>query len=155
MPRAIRPGGVDGLAPLPPARPNVDMVAFRAFTDAIEGVDKALASKLKTAVPTEASKERVVVAFPPGNIHFESMRDAMYEATLKTALETWFGPACALSFEADAEASRGLTVAHLEAAERAKREAEERAEVTAHPIVAAAIAALGAEVRDVKIHRTG
>jgi hypothetical protein len=46
-------------------------------------------------------------------------------------------------------------VAHLEAAERAKREAEERAEVTAHPIVAAAIAALGAEVRDVKIHRTG
>lgn len=131
------------------------MVAFRAFADAVARVDIALASKLKVAVPIETSATRVVVGFPAGSIHLEAMRDAVYVETLQGAVRATFGASCDVSFEADPEAHKWLTIGHLEAAERAKREAEERAEVTGHPLVLAAIAALGAEVRDVKITRVG
>jgi hypothetical protein len=129
------------------------MVAFRAFTDRLDGSDKALAAKLKIAVPMSTSAERISIAFPPGSIHFDAVGSGAYEAQLRTAAEAVFGSGCVVEFVVDAEANRGLSVAHLEAAERAKREAEERSEVTSHPLVVAALSALGAEVRDVKINR--
>jgi DNA polymerase III subunit gamma/tau len=152
-PRNVRPGSVEAPPPLPPAREGVDMDAFRKFTDDVDGTDKALAAKLKVAVPLSTSQERVVIAFPPGSIHFDAVSSGVYQPQLTRAAEALFGAGCLVEFVLDAEAVRGLSVAHIEAAERAKRDAEERSEVTSHPLVVAALAALGAEVRDVKINR--
>ena len=141
------------LAPLPDPTPGVDMAAWRTVVAEIERTELALAAKLKLAVPLETSAARLAIGFPPDSIHREAVSDPRYVETMARAVRGVLGEACALVVELTSAATRGLTLAHLEAAERVKREADERAEITSHPLVQAALAALGAEVRDVKILR--
>jgi DNA polymerase-3 subunit gamma/tau len=145
-----RPGSDYG-QPLPPAPPGVDMARWRRIVDAIRADKPAFASVLDGAVPLRLSAEQVLLAFPPDGFLSSQASEAPHVELLTQRVRAELGPSCAVSFELSPDAVTGLTVGRMRVREAyERRRAAERA-VEEHPLVRAAVEALGAEIREVVV----
>jgi DNA polymerase-3 subunit gamma/tau len=106
---------------------------------------------LEHAALLRFSAERVELGYEQSSFLVGQATDAAAKGVLLGALEAHFGRAPELGFETIAARSGNVTVAMVDTAERrVKLDAAKRA-VADHPLVAAAIELLGAELRDVRL----
>jgi DNA polymerase-3 subunit gamma/tau len=111
----------------------------------------ALASVLEHAALLRFGAERVELGYEEKSFLVGQATEASAKELLVTALTTHFGRAPELAFETIGPRSGNVTLAMLDTAERrTKLDAAKRA-VAEHPLVAAAIELLGAELRDVRL----
>jgi DNA polymerase III subunit gamma/tau len=128
-----------------------DLEAWRAALAAVRGKRPALASVLEHAALLRFGPERVELGYEAGSFLVGQATDASAKELILAALTDHFGQRPELAFETIAPRSGNVTLAMLETSERRiKLDAAKRA-VAEHPLVAAAIELLGAELRDVRL----
>jgi DNA polymerase III subunit gamma/tau len=111
----------------------------------------ALASVLEHAALLRFGPERVEIGYEASSFLVGQATDAGAREILLAALSTHFGRAPELSFETIASKNGAVTVAMLDTADRKVKLDAARRAVAEHPLVAAAIELLGAELRDVRV----
>ena len=137
-------------------RPSViatttDLEGWRAALGAVRAKRPALASVLEHAALLRFGADHVELGYEAGSFLVGQATDASAKELLLSALAAHFGRRPDLSFETIAPRSGNVTLAMLETSERKiKLDAAKRA-VAEHPLVAAAIELLGAELRDVRL----
>jgi DNA polymerase-3 subunit gamma/tau len=128
-----------------------DLEAWRTALAAVRSKRPALASVLEHAALLSWGPARVELGYEAGSFLVGQATDASARELLLGALTEHFGRRPELSFETIAPKSGNVTLAMLETSERkVKLDAAKRA-VAEHPLVAAAIELLGAELRDVRL----
>jgi DNA polymerase-3 subunit gamma/tau len=128
-----------------------DLEGWRAALAAVRARRPALASVLEHAALLRFGPERVELGYEAGSFLVGQAADASARELLLSALGAHFGRTPELAFETIAPKSGNVTLAMLETSERkTKLDAAKRA-VAEHPLVAAAIELLGAELRDVRL----
>jgi DNA polymerase-3 subunit gamma/tau len=143
-------------APPVSPRPSVitsspDLEGWRAALAAVRGKRPALASVLEHAALLCFGADRVALGYEAGSFLVGQATDASAKELLLSALSAHFGRLPELAFETIPPRSGNVTLAMLETSERKiKLDAAKRA-VAEHPLVAAAIELLGAELRDVRL----
>jgi DNA polymerase III subunit gamma/tau len=156
-PASADPGSAppSSVAPVSP-RPSVisssaDLDAWRAVLSTVRGRRPALASVLEHAALLRFSAERVELGYEATSFLVGQANEASARDLVIAALTSHFGSPPELAFETIAAKSGNVTLAMVETAERkGKLDAAKRA-VAEHPLVAAAIELLGAELRDVRL----
>jgi DNA polymerase-3 subunit gamma/tau len=134
---------------LPTATP--DLQAWRSVLGTVRAKRPALASVLEHAALLRFDAERVDVGYEAGSFLVGQASEPAAKELLRAALAAHFGRTPQLAVETIAARSGNVTLAMVETAERkSKLEAAKRA-VAEHPLVAAAIELLGAELRDVRL----
>jgi DNA polymerase-3 subunit gamma/tau len=142
----------------PPAsgRPSVivataDLDAWRSVLVSVRAKRPALASVLEHAALLRFGPERVELGYEAGSFLVGQATDAPARELLLVSLTAHFGRTPELAFETIAARSGNVTLAMVETVERkTKLDAAKRA-VAEHPLVAAAMELLGAELRDVRL----
>jgi len=111
----------------------------------------ALASVLEHAALLRFDGERVELGYEASSFLVGQATDAAARDLVLGALTTHFGRAPELAFATITAKSGNITVAMVDTAERrVKLDAAKRA-VAEHPLVAAVIEILGAELKDVRL----
>jgi DNA polymerase-3 subunit gamma/tau len=137
--------------PATPMTPPPNLDVWRAVLGAVRAKRPALASVLEHAVVVRLDADRAEIAYEAGSFLVGQASEPAAREVLGTALAAHFGKAPALAIETIAAKSGRLTLAMVETAERkVKLDAAKRA-VAEHPLVAAAMELLGAELRDVRL----
>jgi DNA polymerase III subunit gamma/tau len=147
---ALRPTA-ESDQPLPAPPPGVDVGRWRRIVEGIRAEKPALASVLDGAVPLRLTSEQAVLAFPPDGFLSGQASDALSVELLTQRVRAELGPSCAVSFELSPEAVTGLTVGRLRAREAYERRRAAERVVEEHPLVRAAIEALGAEMHEIVV----
>jgi DNA polymerase-3 subunit gamma/tau len=128
-----------------------DLEGWRAALSALHGNRPALESVLEHAALLRFGPERVELGYEAGSVLVGQATDASARELLLAALTEHFGRRPELVFETIPPKSGHVTLAMLKTSERkSKLDAAKRA-VAEHPLVAAAIELLGAELRDVRL----
>jgi DNA polymerase-3 subunit gamma/tau len=131
------------------ARPELQ--AWRAVLAIVRGKRPALASVLEHAALIRFDAERVDIGYEAGSFLVGQASEPAAQELLRVALGAHFGRAPALGIQTIAAKSGALTLAMIETAERKTKLDLARKAVAEHPLVAAAIELLGAELRDVRL----
>ncbi|KYF66270.1 hypothetical protein BE15_12965 [Sorangium cellulosum] len=135
----------------PPAMNADDLATWRAVITAVRGQRPALASVLEHAAVLELKPTRVVLGYEANSFLSGQATEPPARELLARVLHAHFGGPAELVFETITRGSAGPSLAQVETAERKARvEAAKRA-VADHPLVAAAIELLGAELKDVRL----
>ena len=130
---------------------SAELDGWRAALSAVRARRPALASVLEHAALLRFGADRVELGYEAGSFLVGQATDASAKELLLSALTEHFGQRPELAFETIAPKSGNVTLAMLETSERKiKLDAAKRA-VAEHPLVAAAIELLGAELRDVRL----
>jgi DNA polymerase-3 subunit gamma/tau len=111
----------------------------------------ALASVLEHAALLRFDAERVDLGYETGSFLVGQASEPSAKELLRSALATHFGKDTQLAIETIAAKSGNVTLAMIETAERKTKLDLARKAVAEHPLVAAAIELLGAELRDVRL----
>ena len=138
-------------APVPPA----EMDAWRAVLALVRAKRPALASVLEHAALLRFGPDRVELGYEASSFLVGQATEASSKELLLSACRTYFGAATEVSFETIASKSGMWTVATLDSTERKQKVDAARRAVAEHPLVAAAIELLGAELKDVRLSAEG
>lgn len=115
----------------------------------------ALASVLGHAALLRFGRDRVEIGYELNSFLAGQAADPTAREILQAALQAHFGAAPELSFETIASKAGAVTVAGAESIEKRTRLDAAKRAVLEHPLVAAAIEALGAEVREIRVAGEG
>jgi len=128
-----------------------DLDGWRSVLAIVRVKRPALASVLEHAALLRFGAERVELGYEASSFLVGQAVEVSAKELVVAALTTHFGRAPELAFETIGPRSGNVTLAMVETAERrTKLDAAKRA-VAEHPLVAAAIELLGAELRDVRL----
>ena len=132
---------------------TVDLGAWRGVIDGVRRQRPALASVLEHAIVLELGPERAVVGYAAASSFlFAQATEPAARQVLTSALRAHFGQPVELAIETLTSSSNGaVSIAQLESAERKARADAARRAVIEHPLVAAAIDLLGAEIKDIRL----
>jgi DNA polymerase-3 subunit gamma/tau len=133
----------------PPGAP--DLGEWRRVVESLRARKPALASVLEHAALLELGPERVVLGYEQGSFLAAQVADPAALELARAAVRAHFGRPTELVFELAASRAGAVTMAQVESAERKARIDAAKTAVASHPLVTAAIAELGAELRDVKL----
>ncbi len=139
-------------APPPSLRPsfNFNVEAWRGVLDRVRPLNGNLAVTLELVGVLHFTADRVELTYEAHEFHvIDLVTEASARDTLGAALRAHFGRAPELVFSTTT-AKSGTISQVLSAEKKAKLDAQRRG-VAEHPLVAAAIELLGAELRDVKL----
>jgi DNA polymerase-3 subunit gamma/tau len=138
-------------APAPPPVAPQDLAGWRAVLGAVRSKRPALASVLEHAALLRFDAVRVVLGYETGSFLVGQASEPGAREVLRVALAAHFGDSPELAIDTIAAKSGNVTLAMVETAERKGRLDAAKRAVAAHPLVAAAIELLGAELRDVRV----
>lgn len=127
------------------------MEAWRAVLGLVRERRPALASVLEHAALLRFGPDRVEIGYEATSFLVGQAKDGAAREILLGALSAHFGRAPELAFETIASKNGSVTVAMLDTADRKLKLDAARRAVAEHPLVAAAIELLGAELRDVRV----
>jgi DNA polymerase III subunit gamma/tau len=134
------------------AAETADVIAWRAVLERVRAKRPALASVLEHAALLRFDPGRVALGYEATSFLVGQATEASSKELLVGALEAHFeGRRPELVFETITSKSGALTVATLDTAERRQKTDAARRAVIDHPLVAAAIDLLGAELKDVRL----
>ncbi|EYF05610.1 DNA polymerase III subunit gamma/tau [Chondromyces apiculatus] len=142
----------DEVVTLPTLPTSVDVTAWRAVLDLVRRQKPALASFLERAAILELGPERAMLGFfAADSMYFAHASDPAARQLLGTALQTHYGKPVELQIDTLAPGTQAVSMAQLFTAEEKARQAARRRAVAQHPLVAAAIELLGAELKDIQL----
>jgi DNA polymerase III subunit gamma/tau len=127
------------------------MIGWRAVLGIVRERSKGLASVLEHAALLRFDRERVALGWEANSFLVGEANGNASRELLSSALQRHFGAAPAVVFETIASKDGSVSVHGIESAERKARVETARRAVAQHPLVAAAIELLGAELRDVRL----
>jgi DNA polymerase-3 subunit gamma/tau len=139
------------VAPPPPPVAPQDLTGWRAVLGWVRSKRPALASVLEHAAVLRFDATRVVIGYETGSFLVGQATEPGAREVLRVALAQHFGGAPEVAIETIAAKSGNVTLAMVETAERKGRLDAAKRAVAEHPLVAAAIELLGAELRDVRV----
>jgi DNA polymerase-3 subunit gamma/tau len=125
--------------------------AWEAILAAIRDDKPALASVYEHAAPLEVSAQRVHLAYRDGTFLAEQAAANEAQAILAGAASKHFGSEVAIEIDLGSRHDEVQSVAAKNAAALAARVQAARERVKQHPLVAAAVEHLGAELREVRL----
>lgn len=140
--------------PPPPRQPvpeTVDVAAWRAILAEVRRERPDLASVLGHASPLAVGPELLELAYDPKSFLAERAREEAAVALLEKLARAHFGAETRISIRLDPRAGEMATIAWMDESERHARLQRARKAVAEHPFVRAAIDALGAELREVRL----
>jgi DNA polymerase-3 subunit gamma/tau len=136
-----------GTSPTP-----IDLAAWRAVLEGVRRQKPPLAPVLEHAIVLELGPERAVVGYPAtSSFLFAQATEPTARQVVTNALRAHFGRPIELSIETVAAGQGALSIAQIASAERKARDDAARRAVVDHPLVAAAIQLLGAEIKDIRL----
>jgi DNA polymerase-3 subunit gamma/tau len=161
-PTAPAPFPVRAAPPVPTAAPEPrpvalalssppDLAAWRAVLGIVRGKRPALASVLEHAALLRFDAERVELGYEVGSFLVGQASEPAAQDLVRWALGAHFGRAPDFGIQTISGKSGAITLAMIETAERKTKLDLARKAVAEHPLVAAAIELLGAELRDVRL----
>lgn len=159
QPSSVRPGStVSGPPPsVAPATPSIiqpappELTAFREVLAHVRAKRPALASVLEHAAILRFDPDKVELGYETGSFLVGQATDPAARELLLSGFKAHFGRTPELSFETIAPRSGQITVAMVDTQERKLKLDAARRAVAEHPLVAAAIELLGAELKDVRL----
>jgi DNA polymerase-3 subunit gamma/tau len=119
--------------------------------DRVRAKRPALASVLEHAALLYFGPDRVALGYEASSFLVGQATEASSKELLVSACRAHFGAAPEVSFETIASKNAAVTVAMMDSAERKQKMDAARRAVLEHPLVAAAIELLGAEIKDVRL----
>ncbi len=129
-----------------------DLTAWREVIEAVRRQRAPLASILEHAIVQELGPERAVIGYlPASSFLFAQATEPAARQVLTNVLRAHFGGPVELAIETIAGGNGAVSVAQIETAERRARVDAARRAVVEHPLVAAAIELLGAEIKDIRL----
>lgn len=132
-------------------RPAPDLSGWRSVLDRVRSKRPALASVLEHAALLRFGPDRVDLGYEASSFLVGQATEASSKELLRSACQAHFGAATEVSFETIASKNGAFTVAMLDTSERKLKMDAARRAVAEHPLVAAAIELLGAELKDVRL----
>jgi DNA polymerase-3 subunit gamma/tau len=148
-----RPGATDtAIVPVPTrAEDDPQLAAFREIVADVHAANPGIASVLEHAALVEASADRLVVGFEPGSFLAAQLNDTRAREAVRDAARGRLGSAVAVDVVSVARESLSGTLAKRASEVMRERIAQAERDVRDHPVVAAAIELLGAELREVRL----
>jgi DNA polymerase III subunit gamma/tau len=146
---AVRPSPAPG--PSMTAAMAAEVEGWRAVLGQVREKRPALASVLEHAALLRFDAERVELGYEQSSFLVGQAVEPTAKELLLAAVRTHFGKSVEVAFETIASKSGTVSVAQIETAERKARQDAARRAVIEHPLVAAAIELLGAELKDVRL----
>jgi DNA polymerase-3 subunit gamma/tau len=134
-----------------PSRPAPDLSGWRSVLDRVRAKRPALASVLEHAALLRFGPDRVELGYEATSFLVGQATEASSKELLLSACRAHFEAATEVSFETLASKTGVFTVAMLDSTERKQKMDAARRAVAEHPLVAAAIELLGAELKDVRL----
>jgi DNA polymerase-3 subunit gamma/tau len=131
-----------------PQSPALD--TWRIILERVRAAKPSLASVFERGVPVEVTAQRVLLGFPPDSFLGAQAADAEALDVLTREVRAHFAAATEVALDLSLKTA-GPTVASIDAERHREAVAAARAAVEKHPLVAAAIAILGAELKDVRL----
>jgi len=117
----------------------------------VHGDNPGIASVLEHAALVEASAARLVVGFEQGSFLAAQLHDARARESVRSAARERLGPSTEIDVVAVPREALAGTLAKRASEVMRGRIAEAEQQVRDHPVVAAAIELLGAELREVRL----
>jgi DNA polymerase-3 subunit gamma/tau len=146
----LSPTGLStGTTQTPPAM--FDLSGWRKVLDTLRARHPALGSLLDHAAVLAFGRERVTLGFETGSFLIGQVADTSTRDLVSTALDAYFGGCTELTFETISAKLPSRTLAALDSGARTARLDATRRAVAGHPLVAAAVELLGAELKDVRL----
>jgi DNA polymerase-3 subunit gamma/tau len=145
-PPSAAPVSTSIIQPAPP-----ELTAFREVLAHVRAKRPALASVLEHAAILRFDPDRVELGYETGSFLVGQATDPAARELLLGGLKAHFGRTPDLTFETIAPRSGQVTVAMVDTQERKLKLDAARRAVAEHPLVAAAIELLGAELKDVRL----
>lgn len=127
------------------------LVAYRDIVSDVHAHLPGVASVLEHAALVEASPGRLVVGFEPGSFLANQLSEGRAAAAVRDAARARLGPDVAVEIVSVARDAMSGTLAKRASEVLRARIAEAEQVVRDHPIVAAAVEILGAELREVHL----
>lgn len=129
----------------------VDVAAWRAILAEVRRERPDLASVLAHASPLTVGPGSVELAYDPHSFLAERAQKEPALSLLTKLVHAHFGAETPISIRHDPRAGELATVAWLDESERHARLQRARKAIADHPLVQAAVEALGAELREVRL----
>jgi len=129
----------------------VQLAAWEAILAIVRADKPALASVYEHAAPLEVSEERLCLAYRQGTFLAEQADAPEARAILSAAAAKHFGKDVAVEIDTNNRHDDIQSIAAKNAAALAARVEAARERVRRHPLVAAAVEHLGAELREVRL----
>lgn len=124
--------------------------AWRAIVAAVRAQRAALASVLEHALLLDLGPERVRIGYPDSSFLGVHATEKVAREVLEKAVHAHFGAETPVEIDLGC-VQTGTTLAQIEAAARRARIEAARKAIADHPLVAAAVELLGAELKDVRL----
>ena len=129
----------------------VDVPAWRAILADIRKERPDIATLLTHASPLAVGPQSVDLAFDPQSFLAERAQSEPVVALLTKVARAHFRAETQVAIRLDPRANELATIAWLDETERHTRLQQARKAIAGHPLVRAAIDALGAELREVRL----
>lgn len=128
------------------------LTPYREIVEAVRARRPALASVLEHAAVEELTPRRVSLAFAEGSFLASQAMDPASRQLIEEVVQKLVGPAAVVEIRVlEAALPNGATLAAIDTAERKAKVDAARRQAAGHPLVEAAIAVLGAELREVRL----
>ena len=143
--------GPPSQAPTAKPQEQAQLEAWEAILGLIRETKPALASVYEHAAPLEVTRECLHLAYREGTFLSEQAVASDARAILSDAAATHFGTDVTIDFDLAGRHDEVQSLAAKNAAALAARIEAAREKVRRHPLVAAALEHLGAELREVRL----
>ena len=130
---------------------DAELLCFREIVAAIHAESPGIASVLEHAALVEASAQRFAVGFESGSFLAAQLHDPRGKESVLRAARERLGPSTVVEIVSVSRDALSGTLAKRASEVMRERIAHAEQQVKEHPVVAAAIELLGAELREVRL----